>query len=237
MERDEPTRSNSPSCKHAQELHLNLHRQVADLVQENRPAVGELEPPLAHADRSREGAFLVPEQFAFNQRRRQRGTVDAYQRAGLPPAPLVQRPGKEFLAGAGRPKQQHARIRRRDLGQARQREPQRRALADDVVEVVIPLNFLFQIDVVRLEPGVQPFDFGHAGAQRVLVAAALQRGAENLRDQLEPFDQWLRPSPRQPRAVDNQRTDHLSGDRRRHAEDRADFRLPGLLPQRHCLPG
>ena len=101
--------------------------------------------------------------------------------ARVPPAALVQRPGEQLLAGAGRPEQQHARVRRRDLRQARQRQPQRRALADDVVEVVIALDLFLQIDVVGLEPGVQPLDLGDAGAQRVLVAAALQRGAEDLR--------------------------------------------------------
>ena len=169
-----------PFLQHAQKLHLNLRRQVADLVQENRAAVGQLEAPLSHPHGAGERAFLMAEQFAFDERRRKRGAVDPHQRARMPPAPLVQRPGEQFLAGSGRAEQQHARVRRRDLSQARQRESKRRTLADDVVEVVIALDFLFQIHVVRLEPGVQPFDLGDAGAQRVLVAATLQRGAQDL---------------------------------------------------------
>ena len=102
--------------------------------------------------------FLVAEQLAFDERRRQRGAVDPHQRARMPAAALVQRPGEQFLAGSGRAEQQHVRVRRRDLRQPRQREPQRRAFADDVVEVVIALDLLFQIHVVGLEPGVQLFD-------------------------------------------------------------------------------
>src|SRR6185436_18154294 len=41
--------------KSAQELHLHLDGDLADLVEEERPAVGELEPPRLRADRAGEG--------------------------------------------------------------------------------------------------------------------------------------------------------------------------------------
>ena len=120
-----------------------------------------------------ESALLVAEQLALDQRRRQRRAVDADQRARMPAAALVQRPREQLLAGAGRAEQQHARIRRRDLRQPRQREPQRRAFADDVVEVVIALDLLLQIDVVGLEPRVQLFDHRDVGPKRALVPPPL----------------------------------------------------------------
>ena len=169
-----------PFLQNAEKLHLNLRRQVTDLVQEDRAAVGQLEAPLPHPHGAGERAFLMAEQLAFDERRRKRGAVDPHQRARMPPAPFVQRPGEQFLAGSGRAQQQHARVRWRDLSQPRQRESKRRTLADDVVEVVIALDLLFQIHVVRLEPGVQPLDHGDVGSKRVLVAPALQRGAQDL---------------------------------------------------------
>ncbi len=107
-----------PFLQHAQELHLNLRRQVTDLVEENRAAVGQLEPSLAHPHGAGERAFLVTEQLAFHQRRWERGAVDPDQRAGVAPAPLVQRPGEQLLARSGRAEQQHVRVRRRDLSRA-----------------------------------------------------------------------------------------------------------------------
>jgi hypothetical protein len=77
---------------------------------------------------------LVAEQFALDERRGKRGAVDADERACLPPAPLVQRSCEELLPGSGRTEEQHARARRRDLVQPGQRQLERRAFADDVVE-------------------------------------------------------------------------------------------------------
>ena len=60
---------------HPQELRLQLQRQLADLVEEQRAAVGGLEPPLALGDRPGEGAPLVAEELALDERRRQGGAV------------------------------------------------------------------------------------------------------------------------------------------------------------------
>ena len=94
------------------------------------------------------------------------------------------------------PEQQHRRVRRRDLRQARQRQPQRRALADDVVEVVVGLDLFLQVDVVGGEPRVQPLDRRDAGPQRRFLPAALQRDAEDLGDQPHAFDDRVRPARR-----------------------------------------
>ena len=163
--------------------------------------------PCRRRDGAGEGALFVAEQLALDERRRQRRAVDPDQRARVPAAAFVQRPGEQLLAGAGRSQQQHARVRRRDLRQPRQRQPQRRALADDVVEVVIGLDLFFQVDVVGLEPGVQLLDHRDVGAQRRLLPAALQRAARISRQQLQALDQQSRPASRQPAAVDHERAD------------------------------
>jgi hypothetical protein len=60
----------------AQQLGLQLQRQLTHLVQEERAAIGLLEGALAPGLRSGEGAFLMAEQLALDQRRGQRGAVD-----------------------------------------------------------------------------------------------------------------------------------------------------------------
>ena len=56
--------------EHAQQLGLHGQGDLADLVEEDRAAVGHLEAALALADRAGESAFLVAEQLAFQQRLR-----------------------------------------------------------------------------------------------------------------------------------------------------------------------
>jgi hypothetical protein len=62
-----PTRSNSLLLERAQQLHLHLDRDLADLVEEERALVGELEAPGLAADRAGEGALLVAEELALDE--------------------------------------------------------------------------------------------------------------------------------------------------------------------------
>src|SRR5262245_4131922 len=58
--------------QHAQEPTLYLQRDLADLVQKYRAAVGQLESSRLGRLRAGEGALLVAEQLALDQRRRKR---------------------------------------------------------------------------------------------------------------------------------------------------------------------
>jgi hypothetical protein len=60
------TRSSSRSCN-AQDLRLRLERHVADLVEQQRTAVRNLELALARGDRAGERPALVAEQLTFHQ--------------------------------------------------------------------------------------------------------------------------------------------------------------------------
>ena len=81
----------------AQELRLDAERQRVDVVEKERPAVGELEAAEASRRRAREGALLVAEELALEQglghRRARHLHQDAVGRAGsgggsrAPPAP------------------------------------------------------------------------------------------------------------------------------------------------------
>ncbi len=143
-------------------------------------------------------------------------------------AARVQRAGEQLLAGAGLAEQQHRRVHRRHLSQARERHPQRGAVADDVVEVVVGLDFFLQVVVVGGEPRVQPLDRRHAGAQCRLLPAALQRHAEDLGNQPHPFHHRIRPARRGSPRPDHQRTDDLLGHHHRHAQPGSPRRVHGV---------
>ena len=51
----------------AQQLHLHRQAHVADLVEEQRAALGDFETALAGGDGAGEGALLVAEQLALEQ--------------------------------------------------------------------------------------------------------------------------------------------------------------------------
>ncbi len=87
--------------EHAQELRLHLHRELTDLVEEHRAAVGRFEETCARAGRAGEGAFLVTEELALEQRLRNGRAVEAQERAALALRALVNRLGEHLLADAG----------------------------------------------------------------------------------------------------------------------------------------
>ena len=86
----------------------SARRHLADLVEHDRAALGELE--LADACRAGAGerAALVAEQLAFEQVGRQRRAVDLHERLGPPRRPPVQLARDHFLADAALAAQQHA---------------------------------------------------------------------------------------------------------------------------------
>ena len=86
--------------EHAQQARLQVERHVADLVEEERAAVGLLEAAAARGLRAGEGAALVAEQLGLEQVLRDRRGVDRDERAAGARAVLVQGVGDQLLAGA-----------------------------------------------------------------------------------------------------------------------------------------
>src|SRR6185436_18715556 len=82
-----------------QELRLERRMEVADLVEEDRASVGELELPRPGLVRAGEGAPFVTEELRLEELARHRGAVHLH--VGLRPAgrELVDRPGDEVLPG------------------------------------------------------------------------------------------------------------------------------------------
>src|SRR5208282_3635398 len=102
----------------AQELGLQGRRQVGNLVEENAPAVGRLEPPGLVLDRAGERAAHVPEQLALEKFFRERGAIDDDERLALAVAPSMDLPGDNVLAGPALAGEQNSRVARGGLARS-----------------------------------------------------------------------------------------------------------------------
>jgi hypothetical protein len=60
----------------AKQLGLNVRAHISDLIEEERAAIGQLELPLPAHRCAGERSLLMPEQFGFDQLRRQSGAID-----------------------------------------------------------------------------------------------------------------------------------------------------------------
>ena len=92
--------------KSAQKLGLQVDGQVADFIQKKGSLASGLEQALLRMLRSRERALHVAEQFGFDQRRNQRGTVHGGKRLIVPRARKMNRARDKFLSGAAFPEDQ-----------------------------------------------------------------------------------------------------------------------------------
>ena len=87
--------------EHPQQLRLELERQFPDLVEQNGPSMRQLEPANLGRMGAGERATLAAEELALDQVGGKRGAVDDDERSGAARAAAVDRPGQQFLAGAG----------------------------------------------------------------------------------------------------------------------------------------
>ena len=101
--------------EHAEQLDLDFHRQIADLVEEERGLVGGFEPADLPRERAGVRALLAAEQLALDERRRNGGAADADHLALTPRAQVVNRLRHDFLARSRFAEQQDGGGRRRDL--------------------------------------------------------------------------------------------------------------------------
>ena len=99
--------------QHAQHLGLRLQAHVADLVEEDRAAVGDLELAAPIRDGAGERAAHVAEQLALDQLFGNRRAVDLDERRRPAPAQRVDRARDELLAGAVLAVDEHAAVGRR----------------------------------------------------------------------------------------------------------------------------
>ena len=119
----------------AQELRLEGGVELADLVEEERPAVGELEPARLRLGRAGEGALLVAEELALDERGGQGGAVHRDEGPVAPRAVRVKAAGEQLLAGAGLAEEEDRRVGVGHLTDSLQRLAEGGAPPDDLAEV------------------------------------------------------------------------------------------------------
>ena len=121
---------------------------VADLVEQKRPAVGELEAALLALFGAGEGALLVAEELGFDERVRQRAATDLDERLPRPERVVVDRLRDELLAGARLAADEDRGVGAGDLHDLLAHLPHRPARAEDVREVIALAQLVAQADVL-----------------------------------------------------------------------------------------
>ena len=97
--------------QHTKQFHLHMEGHIADLVEENRPAVGLFElARLAAFFRSGKGSALIPEELGLEQIFRNRPAVDRHERLVPAAAGQMDRLGHDLLARAGLPGDQDRKV-------------------------------------------------------------------------------------------------------------------------------
>ena len=132
----------------AQQLGLDRDRHVADLVEEERAAIGGSEAPDAVGQRAGESAFDMPKQFAFQQRFRDGRTIDRDEGPLAPWTVEVDGARHDLLAGPTLAVQHHGRARLADFGDLLDHPAERQAAADQIVEGVAAFQLVAQALVV-----------------------------------------------------------------------------------------
>ena len=118
--------------EHAQQPGLQLGRHVADLVEEERAAVGLLEAAAALRGRAGEGAALVAEELGLAQVARDGGGVDGDEGRVAARAVAVQRARDQLLATARLAVDQHRGVGVREPADGAEDLLHRRGLAENL---------------------------------------------------------------------------------------------------------
>src|SRR5207247_2534496 len=179
----------------AQELHLDVRRDLGDLVEEERAAVGALEAAGARRDGAREGALLVAEELALEDTLGEGLHVDGDERAADALAPVVEQAGDQLLPRPALALDQHRGAARRHAADERQELPAPPALGDHRLRRVTAPHLLPEPAVLALEapqpersPDLGPPPGGSGSARLALVAGAAQRRGDHLRHALLVVD-------------------------------------------------
>ncbi len=134
------------ALQHAENLGLETHVHVADLVEEHRALIAQFELTDFPSGGAGKRPALMPEQLALQQLPGDGRAVDGHERPILARAEVMDHPGKELLTGPALPEQEHGRAATRDLFRLLLRFLQGAALADHLR--VLCLRELFLEDQI-----------------------------------------------------------------------------------------
>ncbi len=161
-----------------EELRLEGQGKLADLIQEDRAALGRFEESDTGRRRVREGSPLVPEELALQELARNRGAVHLHERTLLPRALAMNGPREELLPDSGFPEDQDRRgAGLRDAAGKVHRLLQGDALPDDALES----ELLFDARVLPLLARLLG-DGAPGGAQEPVELREVDRLEEDVPD-------------------------------------------------------
>src|SRR5262249_18933683 len=153
---------------------LSLRWEFADLIQENRPTIRQLEAPQPALHGAGERSLFMAEELRRDERWRNHGTVHAHEDARRSPRSFVDRTGDKLFAGTGFASDQDRRVRRSNLGNVRKNRQQRSRDADDFLEHRRLLDFLSERDVFLLELLLQHLNFRKRSLEFLLRSFAVR---------------------------------------------------------------
>ena len=195
-------------------------RQVADLVEEDRASVRDLEAADAALEGARERTALVAEELALDERAGERGAVDRDERTVAAGAARVDRARDELLAGPGLAREEDGRPRRRDLLDEVEHVAEGRAPSDDLAEAVDAAGVIAEHDVLGLGALLEAGDLLETRAELALLAVAHDRAREDLAEEAKPREELGRPIARRRQGGEGDQADRGLPDPQREHEVR-----------------
>ena len=126
---------------------MQLERDVADFVEEERAPIGELEATDFLVDGTGEGAALVAEEFGFEKTGRNGGAIHFDEGTLFARAEIVDGAGDDFLAGAGFAEDENGAAGGSDELDLGHDATDRGAVADNFFEVVGAANLFFEVEL------------------------------------------------------------------------------------------
>ena len=100
-------RVNHAFLQDAQQLYLHLGRHIADLIEKQCAAVGQLKPAFAVSNRAGKSAFAMTKQFALEQVFGNRCAIDRNKSCFSPGRPIVKGLRDQFFAATAFPANQN----------------------------------------------------------------------------------------------------------------------------------
>src|SRR5467141_4191415 len=137
-----------PLLQDSEQFGLQFERNLSYFVQENRAAVGHFETANALRDRSRKCAFLVSEQFAFQQACRNGRAVELDEGLPAPRTQIMNATRNQLLSRACLAINQHRRIRRCHSFYIFEGSAQRGTISNDLGKIHFRADFIFQIQLL-----------------------------------------------------------------------------------------
>src|SRR5580700_2995037 len=137
-----------PLLQNAKEFGLQFDRNFSNFIQENRTPVSHFEATNALRDRPRKCSFLVTEQLAFEQARRNGRAVQLNEGLRSPCAQIMNGPSDQFLSRACLSVNKDRGVRWRYRFHMFEDSAQRATISNDLGKIHFRANFIFQIQLL-----------------------------------------------------------------------------------------